>query len=108
VNNQHIISSTAELAHDLVDEVLKEGGKSSKASPATTQIAFFAKGGAEALQAGHEQLLAQVILNQAQPPATARKQIDSFISYVERLGSVRLEVQYGPNDFRHTIRWQYK
>ncbi len=107
VNNQLVISSTAELAHDLVDAILKEG-KSMKTLPATTQIALFAKGGAEVLESFKEQLLAQAILNQAQPPAAARKQIESFIGFVDRLGSLRFEVQYGDNDFRHAIRWQYK
>jgi Protein of unknown function (DUF3352) len=107
VDNQLIVSSTAELAHDLIDEVLKEAS-AAKASPATTQIAVFAKGGAAALQAAREQLLAQAILNQALPPAVARKQIESFIGFVERLGSLRFEVQYGQNDFRYAIRWEYK
>ena len=47
VGNQLVVSSTAELAHDLVDELVKES-KTPKTTPATTQIALFAKGGAEA------------------------------------------------------------
>ena len=104
VGDQLIVSSTAELAHDLVTQLSQK--KPAKVSPATTQIAVYAKGVADVLRHDREALLASTILNQALPPESARKQIDAIIALVERLGVLRLEVQYGPNDFRHVIRLQ--
>ena len=124
VGDQLIVSSTAELAHDLCDSLeinavfdaitTRKAGTPSTApaisytSPATTRIALYAKGGAEVLRSLREPLLAQAILKQALPPEAARKQLDALIDLVERLGVLRMEIEYGPNDFRHVIRWQYK
>lgn len=104
VGDQIVFASTVELARDLVDAL---SSTKSGSSPATTQISLSSRGGAQALRDNHEQLLAQAILNQALPPAEARKQIDSFIDLVERLGNVRFEIRYGQNDFNYSVRWQY-
>jgi len=105
VKDQLIVSSTAELVHQLIDALTAE--KDSTSSESSTRIALFGKGGASLLRAGKEQILAQAILSQALPPAVARKQVESFITFAERLGELQFDIRYGQNDFRYAIRWQY-
>ena len=101
-----VVSSTVELARDLIDE-LKQGTRE-VASPATMRTTLFAQGVAAGLRASEDQLLTQVILGQALAPDSARKEIRAIIGLVERLGRLNFEINYNLNDFRFDILWQRK
>lgn len=105
VRDQLIISSTAELARDLVALLDKETSRA--VSPSSTRIALSARGGAQLLRDNRESLVAQTILNQALPPTAARKQLDAVIDLVDQLGELRFDIRYEPKEFRYSIRWHY-
>ena len=41
-------------------------------------------------------------------PKAARRELYANLDWVDRLGSVNLQVNYGVNDFRYDILWQPK
>lgn len=68
-----------------------------------TQV--YAAGGAELLQFNEDQLFAQTILNQALAPEAAKRQVQSLIEFVRQLGVLRLQTEYGANDFRFEVQF---
>jgi hypothetical protein len=102
---QFIVSSTVELARELVDLVGKE--KDIVYSPAVSRTHLYAAGAAALLRSFEDQLLAQAILGQGVPLGTGKSQIDSFIRLVEQVGTLQLEEHYGAKDFRYDLRWQH-
>jgi hypothetical protein len=105
VDDQAIFSSTSELARDLVDELKKTTGP---AHPASWRTELLARGGAEAIRANEDQALTQMILNSALPPGAARDELRRVIDLVEKLGSLRFEINYGSRDFHYDVIWQRK
>lgn len=106
VGDQLVLSSTVELGKDLIDEI-KRGSKDT-AQPATMRTQLYASGAAQALRAGEEQVLTQLILTQALPPGAAREEVRRIIDLVERLGVLGVEINYGQNDFRFDVKWRTK
>ena len=106
VGNQFVVSATAELARDLVD-ILKaeQAGKPIQASMRTQ---LYASGFAQIVRANEEATLTQLILAQALPPKAAKEELRAIIDWLERLGTLRLESNYGTNEFRYDILWQAK
>ncbi len=104
VGDQLVMSSTVELGKNLIDE-LKRGSKE-PAQPATMRTRLYASGAAQALRAGEEQVMTQLILTQALPPGAAREEVRKIIALVERLGSLGFEINYGQSDFRFDVKWQ--
>jgi hypothetical protein len=107
VGNQFIVSSTLQLAHDLVDAVEKEAG-SAAAHPSTLRIKGFATGAASALRAGQDQLFTQIMLSQALAPDVARAQVQALIALVEQLGTVTMQTYYGANEFHVDFLWRLR
>ena len=103
VGNQLVLSSTLELAHDLVD-VLEKENKTPVYSPSTLRAMAYATGVAAGIQNAEEQLLTQIILSQALSPLAAREQLRKLVDLVEQLGSVRMQTHYGDNDFHVNFR----
>ena len=106
VGNQFVMSSTAELARDLVDALKAE--QSPKPIQASMRTHLHSSGLADIIRMNEDTTLTQVILSQALPPKTAKEELRAIIDWVDRLGTVRLESHYGINDFRYDIRWQPK
>ncbi|MCI0680897.1 MAG: hypothetical protein L0Y71_02235 [Gemmataceae bacterium] len=104
VGDQLVMSSTVELGKDLIDEIRR--GSKDAPQPATMRTRLYATGAAQALRAGEEQVMTQLILNQALPPGAAREEVRRIIALVERLGMVGFEVNYGQNDYRFDVTWQ--
>ena len=103
VGNQFVVSSTIELARDLVDALDKEASTPA-GNPSTLRVKAFSAGAAAALQSAEEQLLTQAILGQALAPDDARQQVQAFIALVERLGTFNLQTHYGRNEFHVDLR----
>ncbi|HZZ78014.1 MAG TPA: hypothetical protein VFE62_05830 [Gemmataceae bacterium] len=104
--DQFIMSGTAELARDLID-VLKSERKGQPGT-ASMRSEAFASGLVNLARTNQDLLMTQLILAQALPPNTAKKEVEAIFNYLDRLGSVRLEMNYGANDFRYDIIWQAK
>ena len=106
VADQFVMSSTVELGKDLIDEIKRGAKESPKAATMRTQL--YATGAAQALRAGEEQVLTQLILGQALPPGQAREEVRRIIALVERLGVLGFEIDYGERDFRFDINWRVR
>jgi hypothetical protein len=104
--DQFIMSGTAELARDLID-VLKAEQKE-KPSMASMRTELFASGFADIARSNEGAALTQLILAQALPPKTAQEELTKILNFADRLGSLRLEMNYGANDFRYDFIWQAK
>jgi hypothetical protein len=103
VGNQFVVSSTIELARDLVDVLAKESSTPA-VNPSPLRVKANSAGAAAALQSAEEQLLTQAILGQALAPDDARQQVQGFIALVERLGTFHLQTHYGRNEFHVDVR----
>jgi hypothetical protein len=108
VGNQFVVSSTLELAHELIDLLDKEArDTTARGSPSTTaRIQLYAEGGVVLLKAFEEQLVTQAVLGQAVPIDDARQQVQALIGLVRRLGVLQIETRYGDKDYRTDIRLQ--
>lgn len=105
VGDQYLVSSTLELAHELIDLLQKEAKTPKKIDPAiTVRSRAYAAGGADYLQSVEDQLLAQTILDQAVAPAEAKDQVKDFIALVRKLGILEGNVRYGDKDFRVDVQ----
>lgn len=105
VGNQFVICSTLELGKDIIDCLTKE--TKAGISPATQRTHVFGSGVAANLRSSEDLLVSQVILSQALPTADAKKQFESLIHLVERLGKLQFETRYGPQEFRFDVYWNY-
>lgn len=105
VGNRFILSSTSELAKDLIDCLAKEGEPLPAGKSWRTDL--FASGLASNLKTARQQLLTGAILDQGLSPVEAGKQIDDLIVLVRGLGTVRWEIHYGEEDYRMDLLWQY-
>jgi hypothetical protein len=107
VGDQFIACSTLELCRDLIDQVQNEKSLpvvKGKRDTIAGRARAYGSGGADALAAAKDDLIAQTILAQAVPPEKAREQVQALIAWVQRVGTVDIESAYGQNDFRYEIR----
>lgn len=104
--DQFIMSATAELARDLIDAIKAESKQ--KPSKASMRTEIFASGAAEIAKASEGAGITQLILSQALSPKAAKEEFANILAFTQRLGSLRLEMNYGPRDFRYDIIWQAK
>lgn len=106
VGNQFVMSATSELARDLIDALKAE--QKQKPIQASMRTQLYASGLADIIRQNEDTTLTQLILSQALPPKTAKEELRAIIRFVEQLGTLRLESNYGVNDFRYDILWQAK
>jgi hypothetical protein len=106
VGNQLVASSTLELCQEIVSLLQKEPPDAKMKGPgASVHTQLYSKGGAEALQAARDHLIAQTILNQAVTPGDAARQVQMLIDWVRGLGPLQLDSVYGAQDFRYDLKW---
>ena len=106
VGNYLVMSSTAELARDLIDTLKVE--KPAQVNPASMRTNLYATGLAEIIKANEDGILTKLILSQALPPNTAKAELRTILDWVEQLGRLRVEQTYGTNEFRYDILWHVK
>ena len=70
------------------------------------RMKFTGRGGAAFLNANPEALLTQTILGQAATEAEAKKQVAELLAFVEKLGTVTLQTDYGAKEFRFDLSWK--
>ena len=106
VGNYYVMSATAELARDLVDLLLAE--KKPALSKASMQTQLYADGFVDVARLGEDAALTQLILSQALAPKEAKAEYNAILNWTQRLGTLSLESNYRPNDFRYDILWRPK
>ena len=106
VGDQLVACSTLELCHEIVTLLQKETPDVKTKGPgASVYTRLYARGGAEALEATRDQLVAQTILNQGVTPDDAGRQVQMLIDWVRHLGPLEAISIYGTHDFRYDIKW---
>ena len=104
VGDQFLISSTTELAHELIDLLEKEAEGGKKGSASSGRIRVYAEGGVQLLKAFEDQLVTQAVLGQAIPVEEARKQVQALADLVRQLGVLQVESHYGAKEYRFDLR----
>ena len=108
VGDNFVISSTAELARDLIDLLKTEQKQKPMRASVSMRTHLQASGLADIIRSNEDTTLTQLILAQALPPKTAKAELQAIINWIEQLGTLRLETTYGASDFRYDILWQAK
>ena len=97
VGNQFVISSTQELAEDLVDELQKE--KNPRPGAFTSQTRVYGSGLGLVVKNFEEQLVPLAVLGQAMTPEEARRELRAGIRLLDQLGTLQSDIRYGKNQF---------
>jgi hypothetical protein len=108
VGDQFVLSSTAGLCRDLVDLLHKEQESAPKPSRSTFRAKLYSAGGADVLKSFEDQLITQVILDQAVPPGEAKGQVEKFIALVRGFGTLGIESRFDAREFRYELRTRSK
>src|SRR5262249_15301278 len=109
VGNQFIASSTFGLCRELIDLLEKEQEQGTAAgSNATIRSQLYASGGVRLLETFKDRLLTQTMLNQALSPEQAAEQVRAFLSWVDQLGVLQVEEEYGAREFHYDLGLRWK
>ncbi|HLW64553.1 MAG TPA: hypothetical protein VKS79_04475, partial [Gemmataceae bacterium] len=106
VGDQFVSCSNVELCRELIGLLKKEQESKPTASAAVLRMRAYTTGGAEVLRSFQDQLLAQLVLDQAIKPADAKKQADMLIDWAKQLGSLELRSEYTDKDLRFHLEWK--
>lgn len=105
VGNQLAFCSTLEMAREVVPLLDKEAKtKAVKLTDAAARVKLYGTGAAEALRLAEDQVLSQLVLDQAVPIAEARKQFQTLVGLARRLGNVQFETTYEAKQLRYDLR----
>jgi hypothetical protein len=107
VGNQFVISSTIELAREMVDLLKEEAKNPKKGSAAMSNSRFYASGGVALLKVFKDPLLTQTILGRAVEPETAAKEVQALIDLVGRLGTLDHQELFTKNSFQYDVEWKW-
>jgi hypothetical protein len=106
VGNQFVISSTIELARELVDLLQKEAKEPKKnCSDSLSRTRIYASGGVALMKVFRDQLLTQTILGRAVEPEAAEKEIKALMDLVGKLGTLEHEELFTKNSFHYDWVW---
>lgn len=108
VGNQFVFCSTIELCRELIDLLIAEQKAPGKSHASSGRDRYHAKGFASLLVDLEDTLITQTILDQAVPPAEAKKQVDEAIKLVRGLGTLTTEVRYEAKQFRYDFHVQIR
>ncbi len=104
VRDHVIVASTLDLAKTLVDEVERGTQATSWSEPASSRHRLSLPGLSLFLESQRAQLETQNILQAGLTPAQAREQLEGALRLLEQLGSIDLQVIYGPTSFQAELR----
>jgi hypothetical protein len=108
VGNQFVISSTIELAGELVDLLDKEAKDTNRnGKPDVSRSQVYAAGGAAVMRVFKDQLVTQTILGQAVATEKAETQVKMLTDLVSRLGVLEFAQKYSQDLFQFDIRWKF-
>jgi hypothetical protein len=107
VGDQFLAASTLEFGREMIGVL-----KNEKAAPATAPVNWRARviaaGVADLAKAFEDQLLAQLVLDQAIAPAEAKKQAASLMDWIKQLGALELRIEHHEKEYRFDFDWRFK
>jgi hypothetical protein len=104
VKDQYILASNKGLCRELIGIIEKEDR--SKLASQNMQMRVYASSLGNYANIAPEQSLASTIIAQALKIGEARQQTDAVFAYLQKLGSVQLETDYTPDQFRFDLVWK--
>jgi AcrR family transcriptional regulator len=104
VQDQYVLASNKGLLRDLIGIIEKEDR--SRPISQNMRTRFYASALGDYANLAPEQSLAGTIIAQGLPVAEARKQTEALFAYLQRLGTVQMETDYAPNQFRFDLTWK--
>jgi hypothetical protein len=106
VRNQFVFCSTLELAHELVDLLDRETkGTPPKGPQDAVRARLYGSGAAALLRDFQDNLVTQIVLDQAVTPEAAKKQVAALVELVQKLGALDTTSTYQADQYRFDIRW---
>ncbi len=106
LGDQFIISSTKELAEQLIDELGKQSLQKIGHDPYETQLSSFTWRGLSKYLGGiRKQLVTQNMLEQGNSPADAAKEVSLFLDLLDRLGRIEMTNRYEPGQYNIDVRF---
>lgn len=96
VGNQFLLSSTTDLAHELIDQLKEENKGDPLPSRNCVRKTVYGPGIADYLGHFESGLVVQSILDQAISPEEAKKQVQIFLSLLRNQGTASVEFAYYP------------
>ncbi|MSR52923.1 MAG: hypothetical protein EXS09_06485 [Gemmataceae bacterium] len=106
VQDQYVIASNKGIFKELVGLIQKEDR--TKPMSQNMQMRVHANGLGYYLYGSLEQTLAGVIVGQGLKVGEAKLQAEALFAYLQKLGSVSIESDYGPKEFRFDLVWKTK
>jgi hypothetical protein len=109
VKNQFLMCSTIEFCREMIDLLQREFESSqSNAHTSPFRSKFYGTGAAELVRGFEEQILGQIILDQAVKPGEGRQQMEALMAWLHRLGTLELRSEYLEKEFRFDVEWRRK
>ena len=106
VQDQYVIASNKGIFKELVGLIQKEDR--TKPMSQNMQMRGHASGIGTFLYTSPEQALAGVIVGQGVKVGEAKKQAEALFAFLTKLGTVSIESDYGPKEFRFDLVWKTK
>jgi hypothetical protein len=107
VGDQFAICSTIEFSREIISLLKKEAANPAKvanSSPLCSRA--FGAGAVELMQAYEDQVLGQIILDQAVKPDEGRRQMEALEQWLRRLGQVEFRSVYLDKEYRFDVEWR--
>ncbi len=107
VGDQFAVCSTIEFGREIVSLLKKEQTSPAKTSDSSPLcIRTYGSGGVELMRAYAEQILGQIILDQAVRPEEGQKEMEALENCVRKLGQVEFRSVYLDKEYRFDIEWR--
>jgi hypothetical protein len=107
VGDQFFAASTMEMGREMI-RVLKQSPNTTPAYTTGVKSRLSAAGGAAMLKAFEDQLLTQAALSRAATLDEVRPEVEKFVGWVSKLGTLDFDTEYQPHEFRFEIKWVQK
>jgi hypothetical protein len=107
VGDQFAVCSTIEFGREIVDLLKKEQAQPNQdASPSPLRSRLYGNGAVDLMRAFQDQVLGQIILDQAVKPEEGRRQMGMLEDWVRRLGQLEFRSEYLEKEYRFDIEWR--
>jgi hypothetical protein len=107
VGDQFALCSTFEFGREIV-ELLKQEARDGRrvSSGLSLQSRLYGRGAIGLLKAYEDQILGQIVLDQAVKPQEGQKQLEAIADWLGRVGQLEFHSGYRDKEYRFDIEWR--
>ena len=107
VGDHWLIASTQGFCHELIGMLQKERESSQARVPASPhRLRIYSTGAAELAKMFEDQLLGQIVLDQAVKLDQAKAHVEQIMSWLRGLGTIDLHSEFQPKEYRFDVNWK--